>query len=469
MTQTQLARHPWLLILALIVAELVAIFEGSMIYAAIGEFYKIFENPISVGWTLTAFLLVSASTAVVFGRLADMSGRKRVALILLVFSIVGSIISAVAQDVTLVIVGRALQGLTSAVLPISYGLMRQHLSREQAMAGIGIVSAVMTVGGGVGVFTGGLILDLLSWRWIFIFSAIVATLAFVMVYFFVPSHRQPATDKKVDYIGALLFMIPISTLLYAISNLGDWGLTDGRALGLITLGVALFAFWVFYELRQREPLVDIRMLAKRQPLLANLSMMMLALGPLQAKAFVMLLLQQPSGDGAGLGLSASVAGLIMFLPMSMGVIGGPSAAFVANRYSARLALIIGTLLIAIGWVAVATYHTNLWFILALMMAVGMGLAMASAAVPMLILEAVPPERTSEATATITSLRPAAMAIGVQLSSFFIALHTVQNAGGGSYVSDQGFMITFSFVALASLLALVAALLLPRSTSSRQSQ
>lgn len=462
MSELRLARRPYLVILALVVAELVAIFEGGMIYAAIGKFYEVFGDPIAVGWTLTAFFLASASTAVVFGRLGDLYGRKRIALILLILSIIGSVVSATATDITLVIVGRALQGTTSAILPISYGLMREHLSRKDALVGIGTISAVLTVGSGIGVFLGGLIVDLLSWRWIFIFSAVVAALAFMMVHTLVPKDRQSSTGEKIDYVGAILFMVPTTILLYAISSADEWGWTDGRALGLIGTSFAVFVFWVFFELRHAAPLVDIRLLTKRQPLLANFCMMMMAMGTLQATAFLMLLLQQSGTTGSGLGLSATRAGLIMLLPLSMGLIGGPMATVIANRSSARNALICALLFITAGWLGVASHHSTVWFIFVMMMAVGMGQAMGMAAVPMLILEVAPQERTSEATAIITSLRPTAMGIGVQISSYLIALYTIENPAGvgGSYVSEQGFLYTFSFVASASLVGLLAALFLP---------
>lgn len=457
-------RHPYLLIATLMVAELVTIFEGSMIYAAMGSFYATFGDPITVGWTLTAYLLVSASTAVVSGRLADMYGRRRVLFALLGFSVLGSLISALAGDVVMVIVGRALQGLTGAILPVSYGLMRQHLSQDHARMGIGIVSAVLTVGGAIGVFVGGLIVDLLSWRWIFIFSAVVSVIAGLMVLVFVPAQRHEVNDSKIDVVGALLFMLPMTAVMFAISSAWDWGWTDGRAVGLIGLSVVVLALWIVYELRHTDPLVDVRMLGKRQPLLANLSMMMIGLGPLQAKAFVMLLLQQPETVGPGLGLSASLAGLLMFIPFSMGIIGGPAAAYASKRSSPRHTLLLGTSLIAAAWIAVAAHHSSVAFIFVMMMAVGMGQAMAMAAVPMLILEAVPAERTSEATSIITSLRPAAMGMGVQISSYFIALYTIPGAVGASvasYPSDQAFTLTYGFVAAAATASLLIALLLPR--------
>ncbi len=463
-------RRSLLLIAALIVAEMVAIFEGSMIYAAMRAFYKEFGDPIAVGWILTAFLLASASTAPVLGRLADMYGRRRLALIALSFSVAGSLISGFSETIAGVIVGRAVQGCTSAILPISYGLLREHLTRDWAVNAIGVVATVMTVGAGVGIFAGGLIVDHLSWEWIFYLSAGIAALAFVLVLLFVPPSAPAPGKERVDMAGAVFFAASISSLLYAISAAKGWGWHDPRVWALVAVGVVGLAGWCVYELRIQNPMIDLRLLASRQPALANLAMVAIAMGPLQAVSFITLLMQQPVETGVGLGISATTSGLMLFAAQCFGLLGGPLAARTIRLRSPRAALTLGASLLLAGWIGIALYHGSGAFIVAMMAFACLGQAVSMAAVPMLILDAVPASRTSEATSIITTLRPIAMGVGVQLASYLVAQSMVSTAAlnGESYPDGAAFSLLFGCVAVACLLSIVCARALPAGVVSHPS-
>ncbi len=112
---TATVRHPYLLILALSVAESVAIFEGSMLLSTLATFYRLFGDPVAVGWVLTVFLLVSASVSLVLARLGDMFGRRRVILAVLVIGIIGTAISASSTTLSGIVFGRACQSVCVAI------------------------------------------------------------------------------------------------------------------------------------------------------------------------------------------------------------------------------------------------------------------------------------------------------------------------------------------------------------------
>ncbi|MGE0386205.1 MAG: MFS transporter [Gammaproteobacteria bacterium] len=451
-----------MLIASLIVAESVAIFEGSMLYSTLATFYRLFGDPIAVGWILTAYLLASASSALILARLGDMFGRRRIILVVLIVGLAGSVVSGLSSTVMGIVAGRALQGLHSSVLPLSYGLMRQHLTREQATLGVGLFATVMTVGGGVGLFIGGVIVDHLSWQWIFVFSSALAIVAFFLVRKYVPAEHPAGEPEPVDVAGAIMLASGICAVLYAIGSSKHWGWADGRALALILAGLGILALFVRRELRIDQPLVDVRLLRRRQTALANLGMMVIGLGPLQAQPFLALLLQQPPWTGAGLGLSAAYAGSLLFLPMTTALVGGPLAAWLTRRISARFVLGLSGLTIFVAWGVMAIHHGSLWLIMSMMLGAAMAQAMASAAVPMLILDDTPPGRTSEATAVITTLRPAAMGTGTQISSLILATTMVSNPamGPGQYPAESAFTLLLAFVAGTGLLCLGCAWALP---------
>ncbi len=118
----------WVIVSVLIAVEIISAFETSMMFAAIPTLITEFDSDAStVGWAVTAFLLVSAASAAVCGRLGDMYGRERILMVLLAVAALGSIVSAVGDSLTSIIIGRAIQGVAGAILPLCIGLAREHL------------------------------------------------------------------------------------------------------------------------------------------------------------------------------------------------------------------------------------------------------------------------------------------------------------------------------------------------------
>ena len=135
--------RPAAIITALFIAEMCVVFESAMIYAALPKLIATFGDPLMAGALVTAHMLIAAATAPVMGRLGDIKGRKRIIQILLFAALAGSVISAVADNFAWVLVGRALQGLSAAVIPLSVGVLRETLSEEKVPMGIGLLTSAM--------------------------------------------------------------------------------------------------------------------------------------------------------------------------------------------------------------------------------------------------------------------------------------------------------------------------------------
>src|SRR5881227_1356902 len=154
-------------------------------------------------WVLTAFLLVSAVATPVLGKLGDQYGKERLLVLSLALFFVGCVGAAAAWNIWALIFFRAFQGLGAAVFPLSFGIIRDEFPREKVGVGIGLISAVFGVGGGFGIVLSGLIVDHLSWRWLFIFGAIPVAIAAVLVHRFVPE-SPIKTPSRVDFLGGVL-------------------------------------------------------------------------------------------------------------------------------------------------------------------------------------------------------------------------------------------------------------------------
>ena len=137
-------------------------------------------------WVLTAFLLSASVATPILGRLGDMFGKKRVLVIALTAVAIGTFVSAIASSLGLLVVGRVIQGLGGGIFPLSFSIIRDEFPRERVAGGIALISAILGVGGGLGIVLAGPIVDHLNYHWLFWFPFIVVTIAAVGVFLVVP-------------------------------------------------------------------------------------------------------------------------------------------------------------------------------------------------------------------------------------------------------------------------------------------
>src|SRR6266513_2843684 len=268
-----------------------------------------------VTWVLTVLLLVASVATPIFGKLGDQYGKERLLVISLALFFVGCVGAAAAWNIWALIFFRAFQGLGAAVFPLSFGIIRDEFPREKVGVGIGLISAVFGVGGGFGIVLSGVIVDNLSWRWLFIFGAIPVAIATVAVHRFVPE-SPIKTPSRVDFLGATLLSVGLVCLLLALTEGESWGWTSGGVLGLAAGAAALLVAWVLAELRAPEPMVDMRMMATRQVLFTNMTALVAGFAMFGAWVLIPNFVESPTDVvHYGFDASATMAGLYL-LPSS---------------------------------------------------------------------------------------------------------------------------------------------------------
>jgi MFS family permease len=449
-----------LLMLALVSAEVVSTLESTMVYAALASFYKIFDNPVHVGWLLTGYMLVASASAAICGRLGDLFGRKRVLLIVLAIAAAGSLISAATSNLYWIIGGRALQGLAGAILPLCYGLVREHLPRESVPVSIGIIAATVAGGAGIGFILGGLLVDFGGWRYIFIVSAAVAILAALLVMALVPAGKSFNTGR-VDWIGGLLFLPGVTFLLYAVGLIEDQGFGSPAVMLPLFAGCAILVGWMLYERSRPDPLIDIRLVRNPQIGLTLLIVSLLAAGAMNLGQIAMVMLQQPVSTGVGLGIGATLAGTLHAPASLVGVAAGPVSGWLAGRRGSRFSMIFSTAMVAIAWAGLLFAHGSPLLVAFWMFLNGLGMGSAFASIPNLIVEVAPSDRTSEATGLVQIIRKIMMAVGAQTIAVSLATSTIAVPEGGAFPDGDAFMLTYGWVAIVSVLAFLLSLALPR--------
>ena len=450
---------------ALWLIELAAAFENAMIFSAVGKLIAVFHDPSVAGWLVTVFMLVGAGTAVIAGRLGDLYGRRRVLLILLAVATVGSVVSLLSDSLPLLVLGRALQGFGAAALPLSLGLVREMFPEKRRPAVIGIVLSGSSAGVAAGLVLGGMIVDHLDWKGIFVAGAGLSTLAFLATLAVLPKlppQPRPSSVIPVDWIGGLLFLPGVGGLLLVISNGKAWGWASATSV-LVALGaVVLLTLWVLKSLRSANPLIDVRLFKNPVIALTNAVTALASMSALQIMLVFSVLLQTPAWTGVGLGASATVAGLTMLPSKLVAFVGGPLSGWLTGRTSGRVTMLIGGGVATLGWGLTLIVPLSLVAVGFIMCLIALGAMMLFTAGPSLLIEATPDDRTSEAAGVMSVVRQTFIGVGSQLVGVLLAVRTIEaGAGGVHYPTTASFHLAIWVIIGLGLAGMVAAFMLPR--------
>jgi EmrB/QacA subfamily drug resistance transporter len=423
-------------------------------------------------WVLTVFLLVGSVATPIIGRLGDQYGKERLLVIALAIFLAGSIGCACAWDIWSLIGFRAVSGAGAGVFPLSFAIIRDEFPPERVGVGIGLVSAVFGVGGGFGIVFAGLIVDNLSWRWLFIVGSILVALSLVLVHRFVPE-SPIKTPSRVDILGAVLLSLALVALLVALSEGETWHWSSGRVLGLFAAAGVLFVVWGYAETRVADPLVDMRMLAHRPILFTNATALIAGFAMFGTFVLIPNFVEMPHGLAPhvarlvdyGFDASTTKAGLYL-LPGSFTLLfAGPLAGRLGSRIGFKWPLAMGLVLVTASAASIAAFHDRPWQIWLNQAVLGAGVGFAFAAMATLIAENVRPEETGVATGMNTVMRSIGGVVGGQVGAAFLAAYVIPGTGG--LPAEKGFTITFAIGAVAAGVGTILACLVPEPRRLRQ--
>lgn len=459
-------------IVPLMIAELVSALELTMIYAAMRTLVADFGGTRQAGWLVTSFMLSSAAGAALFGRVGDLIGRRKVLLWVLMLSTLGSLISSVTRDLDLLILGRAMQGMAGAIIPLCFGMVQERASAERVPLGISLISSSATVAAGSGLVIGGLIIDHSDWTMIFKISTGLGLIAFLTVLLFVtPDQRRQSAGLKEDLLGGMLFVPAAVSLLLGIDSAAKTGFASPVTLAWLAGAALSLAAWVWRELSVANPLIDVRLLARKEIAVANLLFVAIALGVFQGGHLMALFGQQSPDTGVGLGLSATMAGFLLLPANFLTAAVYPFVAGANRRFGPRLVASLGCLLIVVAFAALTLFHNDVLTVMLLLAVQSVGLGIVYVTIPIVIVAAAPPDRTSEATGVMSVIRSTSMAIGAQTVATILSAAGHHGSGHG-YPAQADYQTAFLYVAGTAAIGLLIAQLLPgripaQATASRE--
>jgi EmrB/QacA subfamily drug resistance transporter len=414
-------------------------------------------TPSAVTWVFTALLLSVSVATPLLGRIGDMYGKERTLLLALIALAVGCLIAALAPNIGVLVGARVLQGVGGAVFPLSFGIIRDEFPAERVPSMVGVVSAIIAAGGGLGIVLAGPIVESLGWRWLFWIPMIVIALSTVLVRRYVPE-SPTRVPGRIDWLAATLLSGWLVALLLPLSAGRSWGWGSLLTIGLFVAAAVLLVGWITVELRSRNPLIDMRMMRLPAVWTTNLVALLFGAAMFAVYAFVPQFMQIPTVAGFGFGSSVTQAGLLMLPMLVTMAVSGSLSGPIAPRFSVKAQVVWGSALSLVASLAFAEFHDRPWQVALSTAVFGLGLGLAYASMTSLIVQSVPREQTGAATGMNANIRTIGGSIGTALASSIITGH-LQTSG---LPAESGFTETFLLLAAFCALAVLLALAIPRA-------
>jgi EmrB/QacA subfamily drug resistance transporter len=414
----------------------------------------------TVTWVLTAYLLSASIFTPILGRVGDMVGKERMLVATLLALAVGSVLAGLAHSIGVLILARAIQGIGGAVLPLSFGIVRDEFPATKVATGVGVVAAMAAVGGGAGIVLAGPIVRHLNYHWLFWIPLCITLIAAVCAHLFVPE-SPVRTPGRISWLAAVLLSGWLVALLVAVSEAPRWGWGSTKVIGLIALAVVVGVSWVVVELRAREPLVDMHMMRIPAVWTNNLVAFLFGIGMYSVIAFLPQFLQTPKSTGYGFGASIIQSGVYL-LPLTVTMFAfGMLSGRIAARFGSKAAVIVGSIFSLAAYLMLAFAHSQPWQIYAASTLLGIGLGLAFSAMSNLIVQAVPPAQTGVASGMNANIRTIGGAVGAAVMSSIVT-STLLSSG---FPAAKGYTYGFAFLAAMTVVAIVASIFIPTATST----
>ncbi|GAA2178428.1 MFS transporter [Leucobacter tardus] len=416
-------------------------------------------------WVVTITLLVAAVATPISGRLGDMYGKRRVVLVLLVALIVGSLVAALSQSIIGVIIGRGLQGITTGVIPLGIAIMRDVLPPARLGTAVALMSATMGVGGAIGMPLAAYVAQTADWHALFWMSAGLGVVCIVANLFLVPEDTL-VYPGRLDIPGAIGLAIGLTGLLLFVSRGADWGWTSPLALGSVIVGVVTMLGWGVYQLRVAEPLVDLRVASRAPVLLTNLAGIGMGFALFASNVTFPQLLEMPTESGVGFGLTMIEAALCIMPAGLIMMFLSPLSGMLERVFGARPLFSIGTASIVIAYTFVLLWSSEVWHIVVANAIIGVGIAFAFAAMPMIIMNAVPARETGVSNGLNALFRSVGTSGASAVMGGVLASMSVQ-VGDVAVPTTAAFQTCFWIAIVAAAIATVLTFVIPRTPPEEQ--
>jgi len=411
---TAVERRAWLALAVSTLAALLTVIDISIVNVAFPSIRRdLGASEVGLSWVLSGYSVAVGAFLLVAGRLADQRGRRRMFLIGVTVFVLGSLCCGLAPTTGFLIAARVLQGIGSSVIgPTSLSMVLPDFPVERRSMVLGIWGAAAALGAALGPSVGAVLLDLLSWRWVFLVNVPIGALLLVLTPRFVRESRDPDATGRFDVLGVPAGTLGVALVLVAVVQGGSWGYGSGATLASALAGVLFMGVVLVRSMTHAEPLLDLSLFRIRSFWSAASGQVFFTTAFISIILFNTLLLQELwnwSPLAAGFGV---VPG-----PALAAVIGGPVGS-IADRVGHRNLLVFGCTAAGLSpawlWLRVGAESDYASDVLPALMFLGVGVSCTFATFSSLGLREVPSARFGTASATLRTTSTLGFAIGVAI-------------------------------------------------------
>ncbi|GIN96983.1 MFS transporter [Siminovitchia terrae] len=398
-----------MVVAGLLAAMFIGALDATVVATATPHMIKDLHGETLFSWMFAIYTLTTCVATPIFGKLADLFGRKLVFVSGIGLFVLGSILCGAAQSMTGLIWFRALQGFgAGALAPVCFTVIGDLFSGKQRGKMMGVFSSVWSVAGLLGPLIGGYFVDQVSWRWIFYINVPIGIIALLLVVVFLhqPIERQA---KKIDYLGAIIFTIAFSALLYALLSGGSRHTWDSPVImGLFAASAVCFMLFLWIEKRAEEPMIPLSIFRIRVLNVTNIS------GFLTFSITSGLTVYSPIWIQSVLGNSATSSGLIA-MPMSLA---WPLASNIAGRLMYRVgvkaSIVFGSSLVMAGsiWLIALQMNSPYVFWIGILVLIGLGMGFVATPSTVVVQTVVGWEKRGVANASSMLARALGQTVGI---------------------------------------------------------
>jgi len=317
-------------------------------------------SPSEASWALSAVGLAGAAWAPTLTRLGDRLGMRRLLLVSLVLSVLGNLLSAVAQDFPLFVASRALLGL-SAAGPLVYAILRaRSTSEHRTNRGAAVLTVAIGLGIAVSYLLSGTIINANgSVRTVFWVTTALSAVTLLIAWAIMPDSLV-RSKSPIDWVGAAGVSVGLVCVVLAITEGNSWGWSSGRILGLLLGGLLIFALWAVYEGRHPHPLISVRRVLNRTAAPAFVIAGLCSAMAIYTNLAEVVYLQMPKVVGYGLGESVLQVAYVLSAISIAVVVGGFVTAPLITRFGPRAVISGAAVLAAAAFLFLAYNHDQVW-------------------------------------------------------------------------------------------------------------
>jgi MFS family permease len=459
-------------------------YAETMLVPSLPHIMREFSLPYSISpWILTTYLITGAVMTPIASSLANLHGKKKVLLCVMLVYAAGVVAGGVTNDLYSFIVARGMQGVGMAMFPLAFSIIREQFPKSRLAIGQGIITSMFASGSILGLLVGSGISEAFGWRMTFLSIVPVTGLLLLVITRSIregqihPQWQQgnndapnnnagPAGPKpSLDIYGAIALAAVITSFLLLLTYLGQEN--GGSGVSMTTLlavsGVCAvsFAAFVLIERRATHPLVDYHIFKNRTLLLANIMIIVIGFSMFMVFQTIPILAESPKPIGFGANVTQAATIQLPFAVILL--VFGPTSVFIVSKMGSIRPAILGSVINVVGFVLLATFHSLPWMVSVSLGIISTGLSLGSVGIMNIILLNTPQRQMVSSLGNTTLLRIIGSSVGPAMAGVLMQTRLVTADGfSGTFPAPETYTMIFVGASILAALSVLMSVLLRKS-------